>query len=181
MQTTIFFYFKKNLHKLTLWLKMSQDTYLWLNRDDALDFPQKSKLKDLDGFGSFLINWRKLENWVSVSVYVHRTSAVNCSRFYISSAVNCRRVLSYFTCVSQPNQMCEQQISWLYVLSKSHTTSSNAICCWKNARIVWKKVRYMEHLKMRTAISSCNVRNAMKSQQISICYLTQNKEHWWMK
>ena len=100
MQTTIFFYFKKNLHKLTLWLKMSQDTYLWLNGDDALDFPQKSKLKDLDGFGSFLINRRKLENWVFVSVYVHRISAVNC-----------RGVLSYFTCVSQPNQMCQQQIS----------------------------------------------------------------------
>ena len=43
MQTTNFF-FKKNLHKLTLWLKMSQDTYLWLNGDDALDFAQKSKL-----------------------------------------------------------------------------------------------------------------------------------------
>ena len=102
MQTAIFFY-KKNLHKLTLWLKMSHDTYLWLNRDDALDFPQKSKLKDLDGLEVFFINWRKLENWVSVSVYVHRTSGVNCSRFYISSAVNCREVLSYFTCVSQPN------------------------------------------------------------------------------
>jgi len=33
---------------------MSHDTYLWLNRDDALDFPQKSKLKDLDGLEVFL-------------------------------------------------------------------------------------------------------------------------------
>jgi len=35
---------------------MSKDTYLCLNRDDALDFAQKSKLKELDGFGSFLNN-----------------------------------------------------------------------------------------------------------------------------
>jgi len=38
-------------------------------------------------------------------------SAVNNNRFLKTSAVNCRGVISYFTCVSQPSQMCKQQFS----------------------------------------------------------------------
>jgi len=38
------------------------------------------------------------------------SSVVNCN-WFSSSAVNCRRVFSSFTCVSQPNNMCEQQFS----------------------------------------------------------------------
>ena len=36
------------------------------------------------------------------------SSGVNCSRFH-NSAVNCRGTFSFFTCVSQSNQMCQQQ------------------------------------------------------------------------
>ena len=39
------------------------------------------------------------------------SSAVNCSRFRKSSAVNCRGEISSFTCVSHPSQMCEHQFS----------------------------------------------------------------------
>jgi len=38
-------------------------------------------------------------------------SAVNCSRFLNFSVVNCRGAISYFTCVSQSYDMCQQQFS----------------------------------------------------------------------
>jgi len=41
------------------------------------------------------------------------SSVVNCSWFH-NSAVNCRGAFSSFTCVSQPNQMCQQQFSEKY-------------------------------------------------------------------
>jgi len=64
-------------------------------------------------------SWEKFWNWyvcVCVSVYVQHASAVNyrgrfssvvnCSRFLHSSTVNYRGAFPSFTCVSQPNQMC---------------------------------------------------------------------------